>query len=46
MADPAALRRALQRFPARAANGERYHPAPHPAAGAEKPARAADTLVN
>jgi hypothetical protein len=46
MADPAALRRALQRFPARAANGERFRPAPHPAGSAEKPARAADTLVN
>src|SRR5437763_14707562 len=42
MADPAALRRALQRFPARAANSERY-PAPR---GTEEPARTADTLVN
>jgi hypothetical protein len=46
MADPAALRRALQRFPARAANTERY-PAAHTAPlGTEEPARAADTLVN
>ena len=42
MADPAALRRALQRFPARAANSERYH-APR---GVDEPARTADTLVN
>jgi hypothetical protein len=42
MADPAALRRALQRFPARAANSERYY-APR---GTEEPARTADTLVN
>jgi hypothetical protein len=46
MADPAALRRAAQRFPARPVNGERYHAAPHPARSAEKPVRAADTLVN
>jgi hypothetical protein len=43
MADPAALRRALQRFPARAANGERYHAVAH---GAANPARTADTVVN
>jgi hypothetical protein len=46
MADPAALRRALQRFPGLAANSERYHAAPHTPRGTEEPARTADTLVN
>jgi RNA polymerase sigma-70 factor (ECF subfamily) len=47
MADPAALRRALQRFPARAANGERHGAAAqYPARGATKPMRAAGTVLN
>src|SRR2546423_7299590 len=47
MADPAALRRAAQRFPARAANGDRYGAtAQYPARGTAKPARAAGTVLN
>jgi hypothetical protein len=46
MADPAALRRAAQRFPARA-NGERCGaPAQYPAHGTAKPARAAGPVLN
>jgi len=48
MADPAALRRAAQRFPARAANGERYRgaAAPHPARAEAKPLRLVGSAFN
>ena len=47
MADPAALRRAAQRFPGRAALSERHGPPrAHPLRGAAKPARFATSAIN